>query len=1046
MGLIFLIIVIIVVIKLIKLLQRGDSQPSNYSEDYRQGYWDGVRDAQNGCAKIENDNGQVRLITENQNAASRLANTPLTISKNENLDNIIPTSISTSEERVNTVAVPVENNIERASHIDDEEKERGRKTTINIALYTASLLLTAGILLLAQTINLSIQLRFGLVWLFIFIYYIIGQILYARLPILKSASTALIGTALAAVPIGGWTMNLLLGIDPAWCWLITSVIGAVLCVDATVRLNSRPLAYVSLLSMFTMTASLPAVVHAQLVWYYVVMLLFGCLMTVAAYFSSRFPRQFVKPLNVVNPFIVPMTMFIALSSSVYMGALDISVLLFASVAYYFTVALVEKSKKMRTYELTTARLLLMVMATSFAMYLSDDNQLVVSVILGLAALGNIIWSAISMYIQKQYDRHHEIVLWVSFIVSLSALFGVIGSGDSLRMMVAFTFIGVISAISLAILFLLRRVRFGVMVVISGILLVPIGITLFNIDIAIAIAPRIQYLIFLFMTPLPVICRLLILKRPNISKSQAALVYGAASTWLLIAMFTSAMIATYATEEALICLSGAIAISAGIMSVAVWREKVYEFVVGVHTSLMLSVFLLALGFAVSSENISILMAWINVLSLLIVEWLYHRHSNAAVKSRELFLYSIIGVAVIVVLSSIHPIVWLPLVVSLYYAFYRCRREVYLGGAYLTTIIFVSLSLHWLNIPFNDNLAIAAWVSLVGFGSLYWLLRMNKQSSIIGDMTLCAATVPAIVLPAINLLATYDLSFRVLGWLAAVAALYMAVLAKRDWRIMTIAAHPSLVLLLYLIAQWFAVPLEFMSVVALIVFAVFYGLAIAARIRKMSSRWYYSSFYSAIGWSVVLLSIATSVSTTVASVILAALVWIINGIALMFEGVPKKNILYFDSGVILILCGVLFTIKNLALPVHAITIPYLWSAAILSGAVMSWRWLGYIHKSTTVHLVLALSVFSLSTLILAFAGDSVMEILFLIEHSLMVVVGLALNKRLITTWGAVCVTLALIYLLSGYTYVLAILAGISIIVAVTIVVARAQRSKRQDIAKR
>lgn len=185
---------------------------------------------------------------------------------------------------------------------------------------------------------------------------------------------------------------------------------------------------------------------------------------------------------------------------------------------------------------------------------------------------------------------------------------------------------------------------------------------------------------------------------------------------------------------------------------------------------------------------------------------------------------------------------------------------------------------------------------------------------------------------------------------------------------------------------------------------------------------------------------------ASVILAALVWIINGTALVSEGVPKKNILYFDSGVLLILCGVLFTIKNLGLPVHAITIPYLWSAAILSGAVMSWRWLGYIHESTTVHLVLALSALSLPTLILAFAGDSVMEILFLIEHSLMVVVGLVLNKRLITTWGAVCVTLALIYLLSGYTYMLAILAGISIIVAVTIVVARAQRSKRQDIAKR
>ena len=1043
MGLIFLIIVIIVVIKLIKLLQRGDGQPSNYSEDYRQGYWDGVRDAQNGCAKIENDNGQVRLITENQKAVPQFSDLVLIGSEEQEPDVAPPTDAVPIEENMNIPAKEVQIS-ERVPSVGNKEKEKNRQTTINVALYTASLLLTAGILLLAQTIELSAQLRFSLVWLFIFIYYIIGQILYARLPILKSASTALIGTALAAVPIGGWTMNLLLGIDPAWCWLIASAIGAILCVDATVRLNSRPLAYVSLLSMFTMTTSLPAVVHAQLVWYYVVMLLFGCLMTVAAYFSSRFPRQFVEPLNVVNPFIVPMTMFIALISSAYMGTLDISVLLFASVAYYFTVALVEKSKKMRTYELTTARLLLMVMATSFAMYLSDDNQLVVSVILGLVALGNIIWSAISMYIQKQYDRHHEIVLWVSFVVSLSALFGVIGSGDSLRMMVAFTFIGVISAISLAILFLLRRVRFGVMVVISGILLVSIGVTLFNIDIA--IAPRVQYLIFLFMTPLPVICRLLILKRPNISKSQAALVYGAASTWLLMAMFTSAMIATYATEEALMCLSGAIAISAGIMSVVVWREKVYEFVVGVHTSLMLSVFLLALGFAVSSENVSILMAWINVSSLLIVEWLYHRHGNTIIKNHELLLHSIVGVAILTVLSSIHPIVWLPLVVSLYYAFYRCRREVYLGGAYLTTIIFVSLSLHWLNIPFNDNLAITAWVSLAGFGSLYWLLRMNRQSSIIGDMTLCAAIVPAIVLPIINLLAIYDLSFKILGWLATAVALYMAVLAKRDWRIMTIAAHPSLVLLLCLIAQWFTIPLEFMSVVALIVFAVFYGLAIAARIRKMSSRWYYSSFYSAIGWSVVLLSIATPVSATVASVILAALVWIINGIALMFEGVPKKSILHFDSGVLLILCGVLFTIKNLALPVHAITMPYLWSAAILSGAVMSWRWLGYIHKSTIIHLVLALSALSLPTLILAFAGDSVMEILFLIEHSLMVVVGLAFNKRLITTWGAVCVTLALIYLLSGYTYVLAILAGISIIVAVTIVVARAQRSKRQDVAKR
>ncbi len=95
MGLIFLIIVIIVVIKLIKLLQRGDSQPSNYSEDYRQGYWDGVRDAQNGCAKIENDNGQVRLITENQKAVPQFSDLVLIGGEEQESDVAPPTDAVT---------------------------------------------------------------------------------------------------------------------------------------------------------------------------------------------------------------------------------------------------------------------------------------------------------------------------------------------------------------------------------------------------------------------------------------------------------------------------------------------------------------------------------------------------------------------------------------------------------------------------------------------------------------------------------------------------------------------------------------------------------------------------------------------------------------------------------------------------------------------------------------------------------------------------------------------------------------------------------------
>ena len=1041
MELIFLLVIVIVIIK---VAQRGSNRLSRQSEDYQRGYWDGVRDAQNGRAKIEDSDGQAKLITENQAAVSQSTGLVLIGDEEEEPSDSSATDAAPVEE---TVSIPDEKTqiIQWLSPASSKDKEKNRQTTINVALYTASLLLTAGILLLAQTIELSAQLRFSLVWLFIFVYYAIGQVLYARLPILKPASTAFIGTALAAVPIGGWSMHLLLGIDPALCWLITSFIGTFLCVDATVRLNSQPLAYISLMSMFTMTTSLPAVMHAQLVWYYAAVLLFGCLMTLAAYFSSRFPRQFPEPLTLVNPFIVPSTLLLAIGSSVHMGTLDVSMLLLISVIYYFTVAFVEKSKDMRTYELTTARVLLMAATASFTMYLSNNDGLATGIALGVAALGNMIWSIGSMYAQKQPDKQHEIVLWISFVASLVAFLVIAGVESPLRDMIIFILLSMVSAVSFMALALLRRARFGGMVVMSGILLVPAGVRLFGLEPITAL--HTHYSIFMLMTFLPVVCRLLVLKRPNIIKSQAILVYGAAAAWWLMTVFIAlAFLNAYPAGEGMLYLSDSVAVAAIIMGIAARHEKVYGLVIGIHASFLAIALLIASYFKMAGENLAISMAWLNGLSLLLlVEWLYNYRKEAAVKCRELLLYSAIGAAILIVFSSIHPAVWLPLVALLYYAFYRRREDSYLGGAYLATIALVLLFLHWLRVPLSDNFTITAWVALVGFGVVYWSLAMNKRASIASDMTLLAATVPAVILPMINLSTTYGLPFKILGWLAAVAALYMVVCAKRDWRLMAILAHPSLVLLCYLTAQWLGIKLEFMSIISLVLFAVFYGAAAAARTRKLPTSWYYASFWSAIGWSMTLLLMAMPASVATEAVLLVTLTWAVNGSALIAEGLPKKNILYFDSGVLLVLCGILFAIHMLIAPVHDIVMSYLCSAAILSGAVMSWRWLGYAHVYTIAHLVLALAVFSLSTLALALAGDNAMEILFLVEHSLMVIIGLALGRRLITIWGAVGVTLALIYLLSGYAYALAILAGLSIITAVVVVVARGQRNKQKKVAK-
>ena len=764
-------------------------------------------------------------------------------------------------------------------------------------------------------------------------------------------------------------------------------------------------------------------------------------MTLAAYFSNHFPRQFTEPLTLVNPFIVPSTLLLAIGSSVHMGTLDVSMLLLISVIYYFTVALVEKSKDMRTYELTTARVLMMAATVSFTMYLSNNDGLVTGIALGVAALGNMIWSIGSMYAQKQPDKQHEIVLWISFVASLVAFLVIAGVESPLRDMIIFILLSMVSAVSFMALSSLRRARFGGMVVMSGILLVPAGVRLFGLEPITAL--HAHYSIFMLMAFLPVICRLLVLKRLNITKSQAILVYGAAAAWWLMTVFIAlAFLTSYPAGEGMLYLSDSVAVAAIVMGIAAWREKVYGLVIGIHASFLAIALLLASYFKMAGENLAILMAWLNGLSLLLlVEWLYNYRNEAAVKCRELLLYSAIGAAILIVFSSIHPAVWLPLVALLYYAFYRRREDGYLGGAYLTTIALVLLFLHWLHVPLSDNFTITAWVALVGFGIVYWSLAMNKRASITSDMTLLAATVPAVILPMINLSTAYELPFKILGWLAAVAALYMAVYAKRDWRPMAILAHPSLVLLFYLTAQWLGVKFEFMSIVSLITFAVFYGAAVAMRTKKLSVYWYYASFWSAIGWSMLLLLMTMPASVTTEAVLLVALTWVVNGSALIAEGMPKKSLLYFDSGVLLVLCGILFAVHMLIVPIHSIVMPYLCSVAILSGAVMSWRWLGYTQISTIAHLALALTVFSLSTLVLALAGDNAMEILFLVEHSLMVIIGLALGKRLISMWGAVGVTLALIYLLSGYAYALAILAGLAIIAAVIVVVVRGQRGKQK-----
>ena len=104
MELIFLILMVVLAVK---LLQMSSNRSLRASEDYQRGYWDGVRDAQAGRARIEDSGSQAKLITKNQKAVPQSSGLVLIGGEEEEPDAVSPTDAAPIEESVNIPAKEV---------------------------------------------------------------------------------------------------------------------------------------------------------------------------------------------------------------------------------------------------------------------------------------------------------------------------------------------------------------------------------------------------------------------------------------------------------------------------------------------------------------------------------------------------------------------------------------------------------------------------------------------------------------------------------------------------------------------------------------------------------------------------------------------------------------------------------------------------------------------------------------------------------------------------------------------------------------------------
>lgn len=186
------------------------------------------------------------------------------------------------------------------------KKHRRDQANINVALYTASMLLIAAAWLFAG-FNISGAARFGSLCLLTALFYGAGLVLHAKVKRLQPAGLAFTGTALALVPITGFALNAFVLQVPALSWFITSVIGTAAYLFAALRLRSVVLVWLTLTFMVSSQFAGLSVLGSAIIWYLVVMIAFAAVLNaIDAVLPGRVQQsRLLQPLKQLSPFLVP---------------------------------------------------------------------------------------------------------------------------------------------------------------------------------------------------------------------------------------------------------------------------------------------------------------------------------------------------------------------------------------------------------------------------------------------------------------------------------------------------------------------------------------------------------------------------------------------------------------------------------------------------------------------------------------------------------------------------------------------------------------------
>lgn len=355
----------------------GDAVDSS-SKDYSQGYHDGYSAHKNGAVYALEDVPQDTDVAVEQQVES-----------------------------------PIETEAELA-----ELKEKNNLKNINVTLYIASFLLVgAAALFIGAAMDESI--RFVGIWFVTIAFYVAGLAIYDNIEKLRPAAIAFTGTGLALLPFTGMAMYSLVLHDASICWFVTSVIGLIAFTFAATRLQSQVISYIAIAFGASFATSGVAILHVGLMWSFVVLILFGALITfIAGVKSSWVSECFSKPIQQSNQWIVPLTLIASLFATTGLSTQDYAIISFVSAIYYGAVAV--SSVEGRAVAIFFSRVLASISAVLLT-YDISHSWTSVGLAISIISVLQLVVSALSLPEHVAGDANNETWLWLGFIAQLSGM-------------------------------------------------------------------------------------------------------------------------------------------------------------------------------------------------------------------------------------------------------------------------------------------------------------------------------------------------------------------------------------------------------------------------------------------------------------------------------------------------------------------------------------------------------------------------------------------------------------------------------------------------